>query len=471
MPSYSSPRRCLQFEQALAPFLAEEGLPFASVLPVETIERAFADEGVCFGTTKNSVFTPALTLWAFLSQVVHEAKSCHAAVLRVAALLIALARTPCSEDTAAYCRARAKVPACVLRRLALDVSRNLERQVPADWLWHGKHVQLVDGTTVTLPDTPENQQAYPQPDTQKPGLGFPMIRMVVLLSLATAALLGMGFGPYQGKETGETALLRQLLGEVPAGDILLADRYYCTYWLVALAQARDLDVVFRLHHLRAYDFRRGQRLGKDDHLATWHKPQRPDWMDEATYGAIPEHLTVREVRYQVRTPGFRVDELVIATTLTDAALYAQEDLADLYHERWHVELDIRAIKFSLKMDYLRCRTPFMVEKEIWAHVLGYNLVRKVSAQTALARGLHPREVSFTGTKDAVAAAWGQLTVAATVAERQRQGKALLQILGTKPVGNRPNRCEPRRVKRRPKPYKHLRQPRGQVRAKLLKNRA
>ena len=178
--SYSSPRGCLRFEEALAPFLADEGLPFASVLPAETIEQALADEGVDFGATKNSVFTPALTLWAFLSHVVYEAPSCHAAVLRVATLLLAWERTPCSEDTAAYGRACAKLPARVLRRLALDVGRNRERQVPADWLWHGKHVQLVDGTTVTLPDTPENQQAYPQPDSQQPGLGFPMIRLVVL---------------------------------------------------------------------------------------------------------------------------------------------------------------------------------------------------------------------------------------------------------------------------------------------------
>jgi putative transposase len=470
MLSYCAPHPCFQFEQTLAPFLAEEGLPFADVLPAETIERAFAEEGVCFGATKKSVFTPAITLWAFLSQVVHEAKSCHAAVLRVAALLIALKRTPCSEDTAAYCRARAKLPTCVLRRLAVEVSRELERQVPAEWLWHGRHVQLVDGTTDTLPDTQENQEVYPQQRTQKPGLGFPIIRMVVLLSLATAALLDMAFGPYCGKETGETALLRQLLGAVPAGDVLLADRYYCSYWMVALAQGRGVDVVFRLHQLRAYDFRRGKRLGRDDHIVSWRKPQRPDWMDEATYVALPEHLTVREIRYQVRTPGFRVDELVIATTLTDATLYTQEDLADLYHERWHAELDIRAIKISMKMDPLRCKTPFMVEKEIWAHFLGYNLVRKVSAQTALARGLHPRAVSFTGTKDALAAAWGQLTLA-TAAERFRQGRALLEILGTKPVGNRPDRTEPRQVKRRPKQYKHLRKPRAEAQAELRKKPA
>jgi hypothetical protein len=471
MPSYDCRRGCVHFEQALAPFLAEDGLPFANVLPAATIEQAFAEEGVRFGKTSTSVFTPVLTLWAFLSQVVHEAKSCHAAVLRVATLLIALQRPPCSEDTAAYCRARAKLPACVLRRLARDVGRHLEREVPSAWLWHDKHVHLVDGTTLSLPDTEDNQRAYPQPASQKPGLGFPIIRMVVLLSLATAALQDMAFGPYQGKETGETALLRSLLADVPAGAVLLADRYYCSYWMVALALAGRIDVVFRLHQLRDYDFRRGQRLGRHDHVVTWHKPQRPEWMDQASYAALPDTLTVREIRVQVTTPGFRVDELVIATTLTDAELYAQEELADLYHERWHVELDIRAIKISLKMDHLRCKTPFMVEKELWAHFLGYNLVRKVSAQTALLRGLHPRSVSFTGTVDAVAAAWSQLTLASTAAERQRQGQALLQILGSKPVGNRPDRCEPRQVKRRPKQYKHLRRPRAEARAKLLQNRA
>jgi putative transposase len=185
---------------------------------------------------------------------------------------------------------------------------------------------------------------------------------------------------------------------------------------------------------------------------------------------LPECLTVREVRFQVTTPGYRVKELVLATTLTDAAVYPAEDLADLYHERWHVELDIRALKISLQMDHLRCQTPFMVAKEIWAHFLGYNLVRKVSAQAALARGLHPREVSFKGTMDAVAAAWHPLTVAPTAAERQRQGQALLAILGSKPVGNRPDRCEPRQVKRRPKQYKHLRRPRAEARAKLLQSR-
>jgi putative transposase len=453
---------CPGFEQTLAPFLADPGLPFSQVLSAAEVEQAFAEAGVDFGTSNRSVFTPALTLWAFLSQVVDPAKSCSAAVLRVAALLLALGRGPCAEDTAAYCRARAKLPAVVICRLALQVGRRLEEAAPADWLWQNLHVQLVDGTTYTMPDTEENQKAYPQPRSQKPGLGFPIIRMVLLLSLATAAMTGMAYGPYLGKETGETALLRQLLDDVSAGTVLLADRYYCSYWMVALALERKLDVVFRLHHRRDYDFRKGWRLGPDDHIVFWHKPARPDWMDEATYAAMPVMLVIREVRYSVSTPGFRPDELVVATTLLDFEEYSAEALADLYHRRWHVELDIRAIKQSLQMDQLRCRTPFMIEKEIWAHMLGYNLVRKVAAQAALERGVHPREVSFTTARDAVNAARSQWTLA-TPAERVQQGKELLQTIGKARVGNRPDRCEPRAVKRRPKQYPHLNKPRAEAR--------
>jgi putative transposase len=279
-------------------------------------------------------------------------------------------------------------------------------------------------------------------------------------------MTGMAYGPYQGKETGETALLRELLDDVAAGSVLLADRYYCTYWLVAMALQRKLDVVFRLHHRRHYDFRKGWRLGPNDHVAIWCRPDRPDWMDQATYETIPEFLRVREIRYTVTTPGFRVDELVVATTLLDFEEYPLEALADLYHERWHVELDIRAIKQSLQMEHLRCQTPFMIEKEIWAHLLGYNLVRKVAAQAAQERGVQPRAVSFTAARDAVNAGWSQWTLAAPP-ERVRQGKELLQTIGKARVGNRPDRCEPRAKKRRPKEYPLLTKPRKEARAELL----
>ncbi len=236
MPFYPPSSRTTSFQAVLAPFLTDEGLPFADVLTAQDVQEAFDAEGISSAGATGSIFTPALILWALLSQVLSPDKSCRAAVLRILVLLVALERGPCSTDTAAYCRARAKMPAAVLRRLALQVGQQLEDAVPTRWLWQGQHVFLVDGATVTLPDTPENQQAYPQPPAQKPGLGFPMIRMVVLLSLATAGLHGLAFGPYEGKETGETALFRTLLDHIPKGSIILADRYYCSYFLIALLQ-------------------------------------------------------------------------------------------------------------------------------------------------------------------------------------------------------------------------------------------
>jgi hypothetical protein len=468
MPFYPPSSPTSSFQASLAPFLNHDGLPFADVLTAQDVHDAYAAQDISCVAAPRSIFNPALVLWAWLSQVLSPDKSCRAAVMRIIVLLGALERSACSTDTAAYCRARAKLPATVLRRLALQVGRQLEAAVPQRWLWHGKHVFLVDGETVSLPDTPENQQAYPQPPSQKPGLGFPMIRMVVLLSLATAALQSLAFGPYEGKETGEPALFRNLLDQIAKGSIILADRYYCSYFLIALLQEYGVDVVFRLHQRRKVDFRRGRRLGADDHLVVWHKPERPDWMDQEVYERLPTTLTVREVRTQVSQPGYRVRSLVVVTTLDDADRYSTEDLTDLYHERWHVELDIRSIKCTLGMERLRCLTPFMVRKEIWAYWLGYNLVRKVSAQAALERGLHPRQISFTATKQAVVEAWLQLTLGSQ-GRRLALGRALLAAIGKEVVGNRPGRCEPRAVKRRPKPHPLLMKPRAEARAELLRN--
>jgi hypothetical protein len=320
-----------------------------------------------------------------------------------------------------------------------------------------------------LEDTVENQKKYPQPNTQKPGLGFPLLRVVVLLSLATAAVRGLAVGPYQGKQTGEPSLFRTLLDQLAAGTIVLGDRFYCSYFMMALLQARGVDAVVRLHQARASDFRQGRRLGADDHLITWYKPQRPSWMDEETYAAMPESIQLREIRKKVSTPGYRVQSLIVVTTLLDAQTYGTEEIADLYHKRWHVELDIRAIKATLKMDELRCLSPFMVEKEIWMHFLGYNLIRKVAAQAAMIRGVGAREISFAASQQAVLGAWSKLTEA-TAAERLLLAQALLRALGKEKVGHRPDRCEPRARKRRGKKAKLLTKPRAQARAELMGRR-
>ena len=349
----SLPKR---FRLILVSFLQRPDLPFADALSEDAIKKAFDDEDAGFAEDEEAVYTPAITLWAFLSQVLFkdEQRSCVAAVARVIVLLVALERGPCSSNTGAYCRARGKLSETVLRRLAVDLADGCERQLDEAQLWHGRHVQLVDGTTVSMPDTPENQEAYAQAHTQREGLGFPVARVVVLLSLATGMLTDMAMGPYTGKKTGETALLRQLLERFRPGDILLGDRYFCSYFMITLLMELDVDFVTRVHQLRTVNFRRGRRLGKGDHVIAWERPPRPTWMDPQTYDRMPASIEVREVYVRVDVPGFRTESFVVITTLTDAAEYAKDDLAELYHHRWLAELDIRAIKITMGMDILRC---------------------------------------------------------------------------------------------------------------------
>jgi putative transposase len=449
-------------------FLQAEGLPFSDVLGEEEIGDAFVAENACFAMGKRDVYTPALTLWAFLSQTLHAGRlrSCAAAVSRVVVLCVMLGRKPPSPDTGDYCRARAKLPPGVLTRLIYTLGDGLESRLPADWLWLGRHVKIADGTTLLTPDTPENQGLWPQARAQKPGVGFPILRMVVLLSLATAAVCGIAVGPYKGKETGETALLRELLDRFHPGDVFLGDCCYCSYFMLALLLARGVDVVTRQHQCRKTDFRRGQRLAEGDHLVDWQRPQRPDWMDEQTYATIPQTLAIRELKVRVEIPGFRVKELVVVTTLTDAHRYPHAEIAPLFRQRWHVELDLRNIKISLQMDDLRGRSPEMVRREILVHWLAYNLIRKVMSQAALAQEKLPRELSFAGALGAIAGAWDHATTAdhgrlSTLAKVQHRWIATFR------VGDRPNRVEPRAIKRRPKPHKLLDKSRAEAREELL----
>jgi hypothetical protein len=469
MPFYQYAKSLPQrFRLVLSSFMQHSGLPFAEALPEEKIQQAFDDDDSVFAQDEQDVYTPAITLWAFLSQVLFkgEQRSCLAAVSRVMVLCVALGRKPCSDNTGAYCRARAKLPQVVIQRLALTIADGCEQKLADDWLWKGRHVHLVDGTTASMADTPENQAAYPQPPCQAEGLGFPLARLVVLLSLATGMLKGMAMGPYAGKETGETALLRELLDRLGPGDILLADRYYCSYFLIALFRELGVDFVARLHQCRSADWRRSQRLGQGDHLVTWTRPQKPEWMDQETYQRMPASLQVRMVQVQVQQPGFRVEELVVITTLMDAQQYTKDDLAELYHQRWLVELDIRALKITVGMDVLRCKTPHMVGSEIWTCLLAYNLIRQTMLQAAWACGRSPRELSFTAAMQKIAASWATLSLC-------HQDMLVLVIavqlkhLAAHRVGNRPGRVEPRALKRRPKPHKLLQKPRGQARAELL----
>jgi putative transposase len=455
-----------RFTTLLRSYAQDKGLPFASVLTEEQIQQTAVEEGVTFGAGADCVYTPTVTLWALVGQFLSTERNCVFAVGRVIALLLALRREPCSAETGAYCKARAKLPEPFLRRVTCDVGNGVEDKAPATWRWHKRRVLLVDGMEINLDDTPANQAAYPQQASRRPGLGFPIIRAVVLLGFATAVITGAAFGPHKGKRTGETALFRQLLDQLRAGDIIVADRYYCSYFMIALLQQNGQDAAFRLHQLRHYNFRRGRHLGRNDHIVSWRRPQRPSWMDEATYASMPKTLTIREVRITVDEPGCRTQQLVVATTLLNHRLYSTADIADLYHQRWQVELDLRSIKQTLGMKFIHCKTPAMARKVLWAHLLGYNLVRKVAAQAAWEHDLTPRQISFAGTVHVLQAFRDQL-LTSTTDEGLCIYEALFDVVATHYVGDRPGRVEPRRLKRRYDKYPRLRFPRAQERAALI----
>jgi Transposase DDE domain len=439
-------------------------LPFRDLLDPSTVAHVVEQNQVRF---RDRIFTPLTTLWTFLSQVLSPDHSCREAVARLIAFRIARGETPCGPDTGSYCKARQRLPLKVVTDLTRGVGQEVDQRAEHAWTWKGRSVQLVDGTTVSMPDTEANQEAFPQPRTQKAGVGFPIARLVAVISLATGVVRELALGPYKGKQTGETALFRSLWDRFRAGDITVGDRYFASFFGIAPLLHRGVDGLFRMHQRRNYDFRRGRRLGVEDHVVGWTKPARPEWMDAALYAELPDELLIRELRVKVQRVGYRVEELVLVTTLLDAQEYPKEEVADLYLERWNIELDLRAIKCVLHMDVLRCERPAMVEKEIWMHLLAYNLIRKLISRAAGAHGKEPRNLSFKGALQALEAFRESLQW--TRGERRALiWEGMLRVIASYEVGDRPNRVEPRAVKRRPKPHKLLNEPRRQARARLLK---
>jgi len=463
MAFYSQPGATNSFGFFARSFAARPGCPFSGCLDEERLDNLAKKHGLDFG----DVFTPAVTLWALLSQCLSASKSCVSAVARVMVLRISMGLEPCSENTGGYCKARAKLPVAFLKELTCLVADDAEAATAAGWLWKNRHVYFADGTTLSGPDTPENQAEYPQSSNQKAGLGFPLIRLVVLLSAATAMVKGAAFGPFKGKGTGETSLLKGLLDRLGAKDVLVADSYYCVWWLFAELLRRDADGVFRLHQTRRADFSTGRILGPNDHVVIWTKPaELPRCMTREEFNALPDSIEVREVLVRVDCPGFRPKALVIATTLLDAKTYTAKDIADLYFKRWNAELDIRSIKQTLKMEILRGKTPEMMQREIWGHLLAYNLIRQQMAQAASAKGLLPRHLSFASAL-ALFNEFQQLLYMASGAMAGRAVKTLLGSMAGYVVGDRPQRREPRKLKRRPKDCKLLNKPRAEARAELL----
>jgi hypothetical protein len=338
-----------------ARFAQGVGAKLAEVIPVGLLMQWVAEEG---GRWRDRLYGPLVTLKRFLEQVLSADQSCQDAVARELSERVALGQAPCSLNSASYCEARKRLPPGLPTRLAKEVGIRLCAGQPSAWRWRDREVKLVDGTTVSMPDTAQNQARFPQSRKQKPGLGFPLARLVAIVSLSCGAVLEWAVGACEGKQTGETALMWRLANCFSPGDVVIADRYYAGYFMMALFTLLDVDVVVRQHQCRSTDFRRGHRLGTRDHVVSWVRPQRPAWMDDATYEAMPATLILREVR---------VGGWTLVSTFTDAKAVHKRELLDLYRLRWQVELDLRSIKTVMQMDILRCKSPEMVCKEPGLH--------------------------------------------------------------------------------------------------------
>jgi hypothetical protein len=445
-------------------FLQDDGLPFTDVLTEETLARALA----ALGGWLDRIFSPLVTLWVFLGQVLSADHSCRAAVARLIAHRVARGRPPCSAQTGAYCQARKRLPEQFFSDVARQAGRGLEDRADPRWRWKGRRVYVYDGSSVTMPDTPANQAAYPQPVAQRPGLGFPLARIAAVFSLACGAVLDVGICRYAGKGQSELGLLRTLMSLFRPGDVVLADRLMCAWTEMVMLKLRGVDAVVRLSK-RTADFRSGVRLGPGDHVARWPKPTKPRSIDWAAYDALPEFLLVRECRVRVGRPGFRVRSLVVATTLPDADVTG-DDLARLYRARWTAELDLRSLKQTLQMDVLRGKSPDLARKEIWVHVLAYNLIRTIMAQAATRHGIEPRSISFKGALQTLEAFQPVIALLGgrAPAFRRASYERILAAVAAHRVGDRPDRFEPRRRKRRPKPYDRLMKPRTKAKRELRK---
>ena len=445
-----------------ARFARNEGLPFADVLTEASILDVLQEHRVEY---RDRVFSPVTTIWGFLSQALSDDHGCRDAVARVIAHRAANGLAVCSPNAASYCNARARLRTDVLRDLARRTAGELQAGAAEGWKWRGRDVFIADGSHVSMPDTPQNQAAYPQVYNQGPGLGFPLARVTVLLSLATGACHDLAMAAYAGKGTGETTLLRALYDSLKPGDVVVADALFDNYFVACELRDRGIDLVARAASQRVGSWVAESR--PDGDVIVWQRPNKPRRMTGEQYRRYPKTLLMRQVAVDARGKNNRPEQFYVVTTILDASIDGGQ-VGDLYERRWAGEVDLRSIKSTMRMDVLRCQTPEMVHKEIWAHLLAYNLLRTVMAVAAAESDTEPRRISFKGAKQAVTA-FAPKIEAARPEDRGRLIDALLKTVAYHRVGNRPGRWEPRARKRRPERAARLMQPRAV--AKMPQNRS
>ena len=410
--------------------------------------------------SRQRFFSSSVTFWSFLGQVLEPGSSCRDALRRLNAWWQWRFpdRALPSHDTSAYCQARARLSESRLRRLCDHLGQQLEEQAGEDQLWLGRRVKIIDGTSVSMPDTAANQELWPQSSAQKPGCGFPLLKLLGVFSLQSGALLDLTIS---NQRRHDAQLARQLWPHFQAGDVVLADRGFCSFGDLAQLHSAEIEVVMRLHQARKTDFRRGKRLGPNDRLVVWTKPppSTSRWTKEQLK-TLPDTIQLRLVRYRIETPGCRCQEVILVTTLLDAHRFSAAQLAGLYFRRWGVELHFRQIKILLGMDVLRCLSPAMVCKELLRHLVAYNLIRALMQRASLIYHVPLGRLSFKGTLDSLHHFADAVHAAHAKPTRQRQlFDALVLTIAADQVPLRPNRSEPRVKKRRPKNYHLLTKPR------------
>lgn len=402
-------------------------------------------------------YPPTETLSMFLAQAMSADRSCQNIVNQAAVDRVLGGLPRVSARTGAYCRARKRLPTQMVSGLTQKLGRLIDMSSSAKDQWSGRRVYFVDGTSVTMADTPENQASFPQQRGQKPGLGFPICRVVGVTSLGTGALLDAAIGRFNGKGGDEQTLLRQLTHNFSAGDVVIGDAFFATWFFIAQMHAKGVDILMEQQgaRKRVTDFRKGVKLGTRDHLITLPKPKiKPYWLSQRDYDGAPENLTVRE---------FKAGGKIMVTTMLCSKSAPKAELKKLYKSRWNVELDLRDIKQTLGMNILSCKSPEMAMKEIWVYLLAYNLIRLLMLQSALLADVPPRALSFKHSLQIWLIAAQQTTLC-----NKEQLCALLMIITQQQVGKRPGRVEPRAVKRRPKAYPLLMVTRAQARQTVLK---
>jgi hypothetical protein len=429
---------------------------FKKQLPAGVLKRTSAG-----ANSRDRLFSMASTFWIFLFQVLSPSAACREAVRKAQAWWFGAKKDASDTDTSAYCQARKRLPFEVLTKLFSAIAEKLTRRVLTHELWLGeRRVRALDGTGISMPDTAKNQARWPQPSQQKAACGFPVIKMAALFCLHSGAMLRYTLG---NKHNHEQTLTRGLIAALEKGDILLADRGFCSYAFICVLRALGIDSVMRLHQSRPRDFRRGKRLGEDDRLVTWKqpKPRKNDpWAAE--HPDLPTSAPIRIIRYRVEIPGFRVEDIHLATTLLDPEEYPREVLAELYMERWGIEQKFRDIKISMGADVLRCKSPEMIEKEICMNAIAHNLTRCIMQESAQRHDVPQSQISYKGTLDTMRH-FADRIHAAQGRTREKLYDEMLTIIAKDLNPYRPNRTEPRVRKRRPKNFPLMTKPRHQYR--------